>query len=869
MATFLTRLRARIRNRRFDDDLLAELREHEEMKRRELEATGVARDDARTQARRALGNVTLMREESRGVWIAPWVESVVQDVRYALRAMAHQPIHSLTAGLVLVLAIGLNAALYSVFKAIALDPWPVKDPSSVVRIWMKAGPRPVGPSVDEYRFVKEHATTFSGLVAHTPPGNGARLQAPGRAEIYLQTVWVSANFFDVLGVRMQLGNGFVPEDDLTGNRRAPIVISDGVWRSHFGSDRSVIGLPVSVAGKPFTIVGVLERQFDGLGRPVDMWMPLSAFSSVRGNPSVAWEPSALSAVCCINMVGRLRDGAGRRQAGLELQLLHEQFSAAARRKSGRVELSGTSEVSGRGAARYALFAVFGAAVILILILACANVGNLQLARGLARRREIATRLSIGASRARVVRQLLTEGFVLACSAGVVAIGVAALLPRVVLTYMGEEIPAYMAARLLPDADIVLFTLTTCVLSCLFFALAPAIHATRVDIPLGTMDRASTRSGRFQLRSILLGTQIAISAVLLIGAGLVTRAIVHAMHFDPGFAIDGVDVISAVVPAGTTMKQREDLVLCVLRAADAGGGDPVALAQPAPFDDQPLVMFMALPHGGPMDYESVLLRPVSARLFDVLGIPLVRGRMFASATAAEAVVNESFARAYWPGEDPVGREAHDVDRKGAIRRSFTIVGVVRDTHFTGLEAIKPVIFTPASYGMFLTRGGPPAVERIRASIVALNPAATATVHPLTDSLKEHLKRSRTGAALAWAIGLVGLALAAVGVFGVFAYAVEERRREIGLRLALGAARSQIVRMLVSANGRAMVLGLGAGFVLSLASGRVLRSYLFGLSPLDPLAYLFVTLLLASAAVIATFVPARRACRVDPAVTLRED
>ncbi|HJR59090.1 MAG TPA: ADOP family duplicated permease [Vicinamibacterales bacterium] len=869
MNSLLQRLRSRFRNRGFDQDLRDELRVHEEMKREELAAAGLSASDARTEARRALGNVTLMRENSRAVWMASWLDSTLQDVRYAIRTLLRQPVHSLTAGTVLVLAIGLNASLFTVFKGIFLEPWPVQDPGRVVRIWARTGGRAVGPSVDEYRFIRQNATSFSGLVAHTAAGEGARLESPGRAEAYLPAVWVSAGFFDVLGARMQLGAGFIEEDDLPGNRRAPLVISDSTWRAHFGADPGVVGRPVSVTGQPFTIAGVLKPDFDGIGRPVDMWMPLSAYSSVRSGDNIAWEgPNAAS--CCVNMVGRLAAGANRRQAAQELQLLHERFSKTTQRgTSGRIELFGTREMSGPGQKGLGLLAAFGAAVALILVLACANVGNLQLARGLARRREIATRMSLGASRRRVVRQLLTEGLVLACAAGGLGFGVSAILPPVILRFAGEEIPAYMAARLTPDGGILLFTLGICVASCLAFALAPAFQATRVTIPLGVLDRASTRPSRFHLRSVLLATQIAVCTVLLAGAGLVTRAIAHAMSIDPGFTIEGVDVVSTSLPTGASSRDRQALIRGVLAAVERDGGDPVAVAPFGPINDARYMMPMALPHKSPRDFVTVLRRSVSARYFDVLGIPFVNGRMFPSGVKDEAVVNEAFVRAYWPDENPIGRQTPEVDVKGQVRRTYAIVGVVRDTYLTGLERIDPVIFTPDDVGPFLTRGGPAAVERIRATALAINPAAIVTVRPLRENVRKYLEESRTGAALAWAIGLLGLILATVGVFGVFAYAVEERRREIGLRLALGAARTQIVSMLLSSSGRAMLFGLGAGLLLSLGCGPVLRSYLYGLSPVDPVAYGMVTLLLATAASLATLIPARRACRVDPAVTLRED
>lgn len=531
---------------------------------------------------------------------------------------------------------------------------------------------------------------------------------------------------------------------------------------------------------------------------------------------------------------------------------------------------GTSEFARRGVEPYALFAAFGAAVVLVLVLACANVGNLQLARGVARRREIATRLALGASRRRIVRQLLTEGLVLTGAAGALAIVVAAILPPLIFRYVGEELPPYMEARFRPDGEIVAFTFATGLLSCLLFALAPAMHATRTAIPLGALERAATPSSRFHLRSVLLATQIAVCTVLLAGAGLVTRGIAHAMNVDPGFEIEGVQLVSTALPEGASGKDRQALIRGTLASLEREGAHPVAVAPFGPIDDARYVMPMARPGGHARDVDDVLRRGVSARYFDVLGIPLVHGRMFPSSGTNEAVVNQAFARTYFPGEQPVGRDLQEVDsRTGKIRRVYTIVGVARDTYLTGLERIDPVVFTPDNIGTFLTRGGPQGVERIRAAALSINPAATITVRPLKDNVRRYLEESRIGATLAWAIGLLGLSLATVGVFGVFAYAVEERRREIGVRLALGAARRQIVTMLVSSSGRAMLLGLGAGILLSFACGPVLRAYLYGLSPLDPPAYGMVTLLLATAAGLATVIPARRARRVDPAITLRED
>ena len=867
MMGFLKRLGARLRNRRFDEDLREELELHEELKREALERAGRPAGDARVEARRALGNLALAREEARGVWIATWLESLVQDVRYAVRSLARQPLHAITSIAVLVLAIGLNTSLFTAFKGFALEPWPARDPGRIVRMRSVARGQVIAPSVDEYRLVRAQASSFTGVAAHMY-GGGMRLRSSGRAETYPQAQFVSANFFDVLGARMHLGAGFIAADDLPGERRMPAVISYYLWQNYFAGDPSVVGQPVTLNQKHFTVIGVLEKRIDGLAHDLGLWLPLSALASV-GPVTPAGIDARASGNCCVEMMGRLADGVDVPRARTELQLLHEQFAAASRLTSGLVEVYGTAYIARPGKSDLGVVGALAVAVSLVFVLACANVGNLQLARGLARRRELATRLSLGASRMRIIRQLMVEGFVLAGIACAASIGVAAVLPAVVLRLIKDEISPGIAGRFVPDSQVAVFAAIICLIACLAFALAPAVHATRRTIPLGALDRGSTRRARFTLRGGLLAVQIAVCTVLLIGAGLVTRAVAHAMVFDPGFGVNGLARAVAYLPGETPNDVQLEFGRRMLTELERQLPGRIAVADAGPLSESPHAMNVAFPHENPSDYRSVLRRRVSQGYFAVLGVPLVKGRMFPSDAVGEAVVNEAFARTFFRGEDSIGRVIREIDGRGAVVRTHTIVGVAGDAYLTGLGRIDPVIFIPRADGPFLTSGGAPAIERIRSTAAALSGAATVRAWPLSDDLREYLEASRMGAGVAWAIGLLGLLLATVGVFGVFAYAVEERRREIGVRLALGAARRQIVRMLISVSGRAMAIGLGAGILISFACVPLLRSYLYGLSPLDPLAYVMVMSLLAAAALLATFVPARRACRVDPAVTLRED
>ena len=866
MRKLLRRLHYLMRQRRIDAELAEEIETHRAMRQRDIEARGGDGPEALAASQRALGNATLSREDARAVWLPPSLESLWQDARYAIRTLRRQPLQAVTALTVLVLAIGMNTSLFAAIKATLFTPWPARDPGQIVLVRALAEGRVIAPSWDEHQVVTAHARSLSGVAAFVY-GAGQHLRIPGYSDLFPQSYFVSANFMDVMGARMHLGSGFVAEDDGAGAQRSPVVLSYFTWRHALGGDPSLLGRPVTLNGKPFTIVGVLEERFDGLGRPVGLWLPLSALAS-NGPVMAGGIAGAATANCCIDMVARLAPGADAARARTELQVLHDQFSASTRRRGGAVVVYGTASIAGPNA-DLDLFGMVAAAVGMILLLACANVGNLQLARGLARRREIATRLSIGASRARVIRQLLVESLVLSLLAGTVSIGIAAAFPGLLFRLLGEDVPPDIAGRYVPDAIVGGFTIIVCGVASLAFALAPAFHATRRTIPLGSLDRSSTPRSRVTLRGGLLAVQIAVSTVLLAGAGLLTRAVVYAMEFDPGYAIGEITRVLVSLPPETPSERSWELNMRLLATLEGEPNARIALSSPGPLTPTGFyTMHVVLPDESLLQSRPIDRRSASGRYFDVMGIPVLAGRTYASNAVGEIVVNEAFVRTIWKDGSPLGRAVREVDAKGTLLRSHTIVGIVRDAWLTGLDQIRPVVFRPATSGVFLTRDASE-VERLRATVSGLQSEAKVRAWPLRDDLAEELEGSRVGAAAAWGLGVLALLLAAVGVFGVFAYAVEERRREIGVRMALGAARRQIVGMLLSTSGRAMLAGLGVGLLASVAAGVALRAYLFGLSPLDPIAYVGVVLLLGTAGMVATFVPARRACRVDPVVALRQE
>jgi predicted permease len=450
MTGWLRRVRARIRHRRFERDVAEELQFHRAAKEAELSSAGLGADEARWQASREMGNVTLMREEARAVWLAPWLESVWQDVRYASRQFRAHPAFTATAIITLLLAIGLNTTLFTVFNAIALRSWPVSDPDSVVLVsgapQMTRQGRSDGISFAEHRFLRSHATSFSGLVAMRRKGARIGRGSTGEAE-FVQACFVSDDFFQVLGVGMELGRGFVREEGAPGAPRAVVVISEGLWRRQFGANPTAIGRTISINEVAFTVVGVAARRFTG-PHPIqryDVFMPLPAMA-------LGWNVEAdefdNAERCCADVIGRLAPGVGATRAAAELDALSRRFRASWKLRPARIVLDGTS-VMASAAARNRLAPVFSlmfAGVFLVLLVACANIGNLQLARAFSRRREIGVRLALGASRRRVVRQLCTESLMLALVAGGFAAGVAWVLPGAIvgLSRSADEVSLTLA-----------------------------------------------------------------------------------------------------------------------------------------------------------------------------------------------------------------------------------------------------------------------------------------------------------------------------------------------------------------------------------------------------------------------------------------
>lgn len=890
MRQLLRRAWYAIRQRRHEADLAEEMDFHRAMKQRELEDGGLASSSADRAARRELGNITLAREDARAVWLWPWLESVWQDSAYAIRSLLRQP--GFTAVVVCVLGgvLGLNATLVTVAAGAILRPWPgIQDPATVARVYVadQYG-QAEGMSFTNYRDLAAKTQSLAGFAAMN--GLEIRLDA-ARGGGTAGALSVTGNFFDVLGVSVVRGRAFLPAEDRLGAPEPVTILTHTFWQSRFGGDPAIIGTTVRLNDVPFTVVGIASREFGGSEAAYDkaLFVPIAARSLLFPNDhslsSFFYQPEH----CCVDVVGRLAPGVTREQARAELEWLGRTFITLSGAKARGMAVTGTEFASepGRGNSSSAIAGVtlLFTALVLVWLLACANVGNLLLSRAAARVREIGIRLSLGASRRRLVRQLLTEGFVLALAASALGVGIAYQLPLVIMRIVGGAAATSFPFPVAPDAVVLVASVLFAAVSALAFALAPALHATRTDVSAVLNQRAGLPASRFPLRGLLLSVQVAVSVILLVSAGLLVRGIQRqGGSFDPGLAVDEVTVVSFDLPASVYDPPRTAVFFSEL--ADAmrtlSSGD-FGLASRDPFNNWGnFGTFLHLPGESAEKARLIQFQEVSPGYMGVLQIPILAGRDLQPTDGGRPVVliNEAMARRYWPGENPIGQTFYVRQPTGSAVASREIVGVVRNVRTTISEQSgeRGATFYAPFQGraggkvqapLLLVRTDAVRPDAIAQSIARIDPRVRIRTAPLSASLEAVLDAARWGPMLAGVLGAFALVLATVGMFGVFAYAVRQRTREIGIRMALGAERSAVVRLVLLGHSRAVLIGLGAGLLGALAASQILRSRLHGLSPFDPLAYAGVAVLLACAGLLATYVPTRRATRIDPVVALRTE
>jgi len=887
------RLRLLLRRKVVEKEMEEELRFHlEEEVRKNLRA-GLTPGEARRQAALAFGGSERVKEELRKGRGLGCVEDLVKDVRHSLRQLRRTPIFAAVAVLTLAIGIGANTGVFSVVNGLLLRDRPYRSPERLVHVYSAVEGESLYATsyemdLSDLRRLDDvflEVGAFRGAASRVTEGEGARM-------VLVEAV--TANLFPLLGIEMALGRGFLPEEDLAPGANPLVILGHAFWERSYGGDRGVLGRTLRLAGLPFTIVGIAPSAFESLtaqGFKADLFIPMSMAQTVAGELREGPEVSERGPLGS-KVIARLRTEASQEQAQARVDGLALSLRAAFPNlyESRSFRLHPSTDVAIQPDLDTYLMSgaiLLLAAVGLVLLLACTNLAGFLLARGIDRRREIALRLALGAGRNRVVRQLLTE------SLAVVALGTFAglLLARWSLDLLAAfrppmALPLNIDTRL--DGNVFLFTLAVVGTVGVLAALAPALQVTRPDVaPALKQGGVAADPPRAGARSGLLGIQMTISTILLVVGGLFVRSFHSAENVDPGFdtreaGLIWVDLEVSGVPKEEWEATAEGLVEL---ARALPGAELVGVSNGVPLSEATWQADFSLPGvDPPVGQEAHRVHYLAAddAFLPAMGIPVLEGRGITpeDREGAEPVVlvNQVAARRFWPGEEAVGKE---VRPQGWESSTFRVAGVIRDTKVASLREDPTPLFVFARRQFqrrtgqlwMVARGGARQEELVSALRRAVREADPELVIVQAKTMSEHISLSlflpRLGALLLGSFGLMALALATVGLYGVVSYSASRRTREVGIRIALGADQGEVIRMVVR-DGMGVVLAGGlVGLGASLLLARLLAQYLIGIGPLDPVTLGGVTLALLAASAIAAFVPARRASRVSPTTALKAD
>jgi predicted permease len=830
MKNLIRRLRYLLNRRRLDHELANDMEFHREMAARE--------------GNRNFGNTLRLREEARDEWGWVWIDSFLQDVRYAARMLHHSPGFTLTAIAMLALGIGINVAAFGFFNLMVLRPLPVRDPASLLQFQRESpGNFADNFAYPEVAFYSEHSKTLSAVLAKS----FGRLTV-GWDEEPINTSFLTANYFNELGAVPKLGRLFSPALDEVPGAAPVVVLGYGTWRSRFGADPSIVGKTILLNKKPATIVGVLSNGFSGLGlEPPALSVPIVQKPYFEaGQDLTAFSEKSIN----VQMWGRVRPGFTPRIAEQELASLAAQLRLEHPKDIWEKETlpsrPGAFALTVR-AEMYPVLALASALGILILVAACVTLGGLLLARGVAREREFSIRSALGAGRGRLIRQLLTESLLLAflgLMAGLIAgyLGLRSLI-------VWADLPAWLNP--MPDGRVILFAVGIGVAAVILFALTPAWHVARQRYRTTTM------------RQILIGAQVATSCVLLIVSALLIRALNQAMSASPGFEYERV---IALDPGGSASPKEARAYFDTLyaRLGSLPGILSVSMASNPPLGNRWTVDKTRV------DGKAVNIHfnNVDPQFFQTMAIPVLRGRALERGDKREIVVSESLAGAEWPGQNPLGKQFSDA--------KDIVVGVVGNARLVSPEDSDAVEayrlaqedLLPAMVVLIRTAGpAEPLVPTIASVSKSIDPRRFPEIHLLRNSFNQKVAQARYAALTVSVLGAVALLLACLGIVGLVTYAVSQRTKEIGIRMALGAHPSQVLSVVLRQFASPIVIGLLVGIGGAAALSQILRQELYGLSNFDPAAYTGAVVAFAIAAGLAALLPARRALQVDPMLALR--
>jgi len=812
---------------------------------------------------------------------------LLQDIRYGLRSLARSPGFTVLAAITLAIGIGANASIFSVIEAVILRPLPYKDPARLVLLADSGNPEDGGFLYKDFDVIKSQNRTLEDIAEYFRDSGFSRVTIAGADEPQsVQGAFVTANFFPLMGVSPIRGRVFTPEEERRRDR--VIVLSHELWMNRFGGSPDVLGRTLQVDGFPAQIIGVMPATYQFPARDQQFWAPLTT-NPYWGDPALtgnAGPPHSSGFYQRWQAIGRLKSGIKIQNAQVEINTTFARLRRAdndPNRGVGivvqplRINLTGNTRLA---------FAVLFSAVVFVLLIACTNVANLLLARGFARERELAIRAALGANRTRIVRQLFTENALLAAVSGCLGLILSPLGAKGLIALAPSDIPRIHETSL--DGGVLAFTLGISFIAAVLFGLVPAWRMIETIQPLKSFgagtggDLAVKRAHGF-----FVIAEFAIATVLLVGAGLLVRSFSAIQSVDPGFEAEQILTMNISLP-GATPERTNDSYSTILERVRGLPGVQAAGAVDSLLDLGKIsnLGLRSIEGRSPEPKERwTPLRWTTVRgdYFQAMGGRLLRGRYFAAqdgpGSPLVAIIDERMARRYWPGEDAIGRRFKGQDARGQNDDWLTVVGIVADTHRSGLDKEPiPHVYEPNTQaidgyrtadlvvrvaGSAGTLSGP-----LRAVVRESDPAAIlSSVTTLQTELSDQLSPRRFQTLLLSLFSLVALLLAGVGIYGVLGYSVTRRTHEIGIRMALGAHPREVVHLVIKDGAKFAVIGLLIGAIGAVAITQFLKSLLFGISPADPVTLVGVAILLMTVALLSCYLPARRAARVDPIIALR--
>lgn len=929
------RVRALFHRDRLTAELDEELRYHLAMREDLNRSAGMPQREARLAAQRSFGNLSLLKESTREADLLVFVETTLKDIHFGARMLAKHPGFTALAVLALAVGIGVNTAVFTALKAVLLQPLDAKDPGQLVNVYRSTGQDRYVQSFSypDFEFYRDHNGVFSGLVATTgrklamtggeglaKSGNstggglaqafGFRLPSVmGGTSQFVSVASVSENYFSVLGVNAIRGRVFLRQDARDLDAHPAILISENFWQRRFAGDPSILGKSVKLNGIAFTIIGITPHDFVGtiinvpnIWLPMRLWPLASKASAILNDREDA---------CCA-LYGRLAQGVSLQQAQAEMTLLegHVRTLHAPRSEGSQAAAISLTPGSHIGPVHvlhdpglaFALLLILGA-VGLVLLIACANVGSLQLARSAARQREMGVRLSVGASRSRIIRQLLTESALLGLIAGGASLLMTWWALRLLMVGIAASLPlewGSLALHVEPDLHVFAYVFVLSLFASILFGLAPALQSSRPSLSSALKEEGSgfaLRISSSRLRDLLMGIQAAACLFLLIGAGLLIHGSIRSMALRPGYETKHVLSLDLTFPPGfgyNHAKQVAEINQAFDRISNVPGVKSVTIGR-SPDGGGLRTAAVGLNGLKPSTDKTariVFYSYVTPNYFECLSIPLIAGRTFLGQSAAPqptVILSVSAASDFWPGENPIGkRVALNASNQFHVNGEpmpqglvYEVIAVARDTRAItpqGDDNRKAYLSLPTDR----FDGGEPLLVRFESDPKTMLAGLGKQLHAVDPNLVLYASTledlltatptfviTRLCAIFASLIGALALVLACVGIYGTVSYAVARRTREVGIRMALGARKGDVLRLIVLESGRPVMLGLIEGVAAAAGASRFIESLLFGLGTLDPLSFIGVGSLFLSIALVAAYLPARRAAQVDPIVALRCD